>query len=536
MKRIVILLALAALCISAQAIPARRGALTLTQPDGTTITAYLHGDAFFHYYTNATGDMLVQDTEGFYQATTLPSAEELEVRRMNSPRRIAMRQAGSTLNLAPRGLIILVNFKNLAFKTAVSEIDSMINGQNYTRRYTGYDDYGQRTTITSSGSARQYFRETSFGQYKPDFDVVGPITLSNDYSYYGGNDSQGNDKKPEQMVKEACQLVDDSVDFTLYDNNNDGKVDFVYILYAGYGESDGAGSDYIWPHNYHLTYSGVNCVVDDKKVDNYACSNELDYSSKKHEGIGTFCHEFSHVLGLPDLYATTSNATHKTLGSWDILDYGPYNNDGNTPPHYSAYERFFMGWLTPTLITEACEVQLPALGTSNAAAILTESGTHNLIGTNPKPATFYILENRQKNGWDKHLPGHGMLVTKVTYNQNKWDGNTVNNNSSSMGVDIIEADGDAPSSESSGTGYLGKLGDAYPAGADSFTALAAYQVTNIEEEGGYIFFQLNGGGETILLAVEDAGQVQSATKKIIRDGRLLIEYNGDYYDLLGNKQ
>lgn len=539
MKRIVTFLALIALCLSVQAKPARRGALTLTQPDGTKITAYLHGDAFYHYYTNTAGKMLVKDAEGFYQATELPSDNELEKRRMNSPRRVAMQQAGSTLNLAPRGLMILVNFKNLSFRTAVSEIDSMINGQNYTRRYTGYDSYGTRTTITSSGSARQYFRETSFGQYKPEFDVVGPVTLSNDYSYYGENDSQGNDKNPEQMVKEACQLVDDSVDFTLYDNNNDGLVDFVYIMYAGYSESDGVGDDYIWPHNYHLTYARVNCVVDGKKVDNYACSSELDYYSGKHDGIGTFCHEFSHVLGLPDLYATTSSATHKTMGSWDILDYGPYNNDGNTPPHYSAYERFFMGWLTPTLLPEECDVRLPALGTSNTAVILTASGTHNLSGTNPNPSTFYMLENRQKQGWDKHLPGHGLLVTKVAYSQSKWEGNTVNNNKSSMGVDIIEADGSAPtySQSSPNNGYLGKSGDAYPAGSESFIKLAAYQVTNIEEAGGYIFFQLNDGGETILLAVEDAGQVtNTTTKKILRDGRILIEYNGDYYDLLGNKQ
>ncbi len=535
MKRIVTLLALFALCISAQAIPARRGALTLTQPDGTTVTAFLHGDEYYHYYTNEDGDMLVRDEAGVYQAAPLPSEEELQARRAKNPRRIKQEQMGSALNLAPRGLIILVNFNNLEFQTAKAEIDSMINGENYTRRYSGYNDQGRRVTITSEGSARKYFCETSFGQYKPVFDVVGPVTLASNYKYYGGNNSSGDDKNPEKMIKEACELVDAEVDFTLYDNNNDGKVDFVYIIYAGYGEADGAGDDYVWPHNYRLSYGGVTCLVDGKNVDNYACSNELDYANRQHDGIGTFCHEFSHVLGLPDLYCT-NNSSHKTMGAWDILDYGPYNNDGNTPPHYSAYERFFMGWLKPTLINGACDVQMPALGDSNGAAILTESGTHNLVGNDPNPTTFYMLENRQKDGWDMYLPGHGLLITKVTYSSRKWEQNTVNNTSSAMGVDIIEADGSAPAQDeyNYSNGYLGKSGDAYPAGSTSFTDVTSYQVTDIEEANGYIFFKVNGGGETVYLAVESTEQQATRTaRKIFRDGQIVIEFNGDYYDLLG---
>ena len=519
-------------------MPARPGAITLTQPDGTTLTAYLHGDECYHYYTTPDGEMLTKDEAGFYHTSPLPSADELQARRMNSPRRVAQQQmAGSELNLAPRGLIILVNFSNLTFKTDAAEMDSMINGQNYTRSYWGYNSAGRRTNITSQGSARQYFRETSMGQYKPVFDVVGPVTLDSAYSYYGGNDSRGNDKYPEKMIKEACELVDPIVDFSIYDNNNDGKVDFVYVIYAGYGEAEGAGDDYVWPHNYSLSGSGTRCILDGKQVDNYACSNELNYSSKKHAGIGTFCHEFSHVLGLPDLYAT-NDATHKTLGSWDLLDAGSYNNDGNTPPHYSAYERFFMGWMKPTQLTEACKVRLAALGTSNKAVLLTENGNHNLVGNNPTPSTFYLLENRQNEGWDKYLPGHGMLITKVVYSYTKWAYNQVNNTKTVLGVDLIEADGNAPTySQLKDNGYSGKATDAYPAGSTSFTQLTSYQVTDIEEEDGIIYFTLNGGGDgVVLLAVEDVQQPSAQTHKVYRDGKILIEHNGLYYDLLGNKQ
>lgn len=538
MKRILFsLFALCALTINLSAIPARRGAITLTQPDGTTLTAYLHGNAYYHYYTNPEGDMLERDENGYYHAAAMPAEDELSARFNRSPRRVARAKAGSELNLAPRGLIILVNFTDLQFTTDIAEMDSMINGLNYSREYFGSNEAGRKTKYTSQGSARQYFHDTSRGQYNPVFDVMGPVTVSSSHDYYGSNNRQGDDKHVDQMIKEACELVDSEVDFSIYDNNKDGKVDFVYVIYAGYGEADGAGDEYIWPHNSGLAYT-IDLMLDGKKIDNYACSNELNYYSNQHDGIGTFCHEFSHVLGLPDLYVT-NNGTHKTMGAWDILDYGPYNNDGNTPPHYSAYERFFMGWLKPTLINRPCDVELNNLGSSNGAVILTATGEHNLVGNDPMARTFYMLENRQKEGWDAYIPGHGMLVTKVNYSQTKWDGNSVNNTSSNMGVDIIEADGNAPSYSANkpNNGYAGKLGDAYPAGSDSFTKLAEFQVTNIDEDGGKIFFKVNGGGEMIKVAVEEVRQDATVTtKKIMRNGQILIERNGIYYDLMGNQQ
>ncbi|MBO4362538.1 MAG: hypothetical protein J5823_07135, partial [Paludibacteraceae bacterium] len=180
MKRFIFsLLVLCVLSVSLLAIPARRGAMTIMQPDGTQITAYLHGDEFFHYYTSDNGQLLEQGDDGFYRATTMPSADEMCARAARSPRRIAKQQkeVGVSTNLAPRGLIILVNFSNLSFKTSVAEMDSMLNGLNYTRNYS-YFYSGMRVSVKSSGSARQYFHDTSFGQYNPVFDVVGPVTLS----------------------------------------------------------------------------------------------------------------------------------------------------------------------------------------------------------------------------------------------------------------------------------------------------------------------------------------------------------------------
>ena len=301
------------------------------------------------------------------------------------------------------------------------------------------------------------------------------------------------------MIKEACELVNDSVDYSLYDNDNDGYVDFVYVIYAGYGEADGGGDDTIWPHAWYLySAAGRKCEVDGKKIDLYACGNELDYYTKHHTGIGTFCHEFSHVLGLPDLY-TTEGETHKTLGEWSILDYGPYNNDGNTPPTYSAHERFFMGWLTPELIVDSANIVLEKLNNSQHALLISETDQHNLIGNDPKPANFYLLENRQKEGWDEYLPGHGLMITHVQYNYNSWLQNTVNNSSNRMGVDLIEADGKEPDYYSNG--YSGKPGDLFPAGAKQYMEIDNHEIEEIKEDNGIITFKYKGG--VIDTAIED---------------------------------
>lgn len=515
MKKLSILVFIFTMATAAWAVPARRGGIIKTQPDGSEVTIYQHGDEHFHWMTNENGEWLKVDIDGFYRVTEALSAEEIEAKRMAAPKRVA--QAASPLNIAPRGLVILVNFQDVKFTTSKAEMDSMLTGENYSRSYS-YKYNLRNYKITSEGSARKYFYDSSNGQYNPQFDVVGPVTVSQNVSYYGGNDRNGNDKNPGKMVAEACRLVDDSVDFSLYDNNGDSYVDFVYVIYAGYGEADGGAASTIWPHQYYVSmYEYVR--LDNKIIDLYACGNELDNHSKKHTGIGTFCHEFSHVLGLPDMYETTGNGTHKTLGQWDILDYGPYNNDGNTPPTYSAYERFFMGWLEPRLITEPENVTLGELQSSNEALLISATDQHNLVGNNPNPTTFYLLENRQQTGWDEHIPGHGMMLTKVQYNSNKWAKNEVNNKSTSMGVDLIEADGKTPNSSSSG--YDGKPGDLFPKGATEYTKIADHPIEKITEEDGVIRFKYKGGVEDPKTAVENINSPQEVIA---------------IYNILGQKQ
>lgn len=515
MKRVLlIVLGVCCMVYGIYAIPARKRAIVKTQPDGTEVTVYQHGDEHFHWVTNERGEWLQRAEDGFYRVSEALSEGEIAAKRMAAVR--DQQRVVTELNIAPRGLVILVNFQDVAFKTEKAEMDSMLMGKNYVRDYS-YVYEEETIQVKSKGSARQYFYESSNGQYNPHFDVVGPVTVSEKMVYYGKNNKYGNDSKPYEMVKEACLLVDDSVDFAQYDNDGDGKVDFVYVIYAGYGEADGADSNTIWPHAHNLLANGLRCDVDGKRVDLYACGNELDFYSDYHTGIGAFCHEFSHVLGLPDLYVTNGGA-HKTLGEWSILDYGPYGNEGNTPPTYSAYERFFMGWLTPRLIVDAENVKLEDLKKSNEALLISTTDKHNLKGNDPNHTKFYLLENRQNEGWDAYLPGHGLMMTYVQYSSTKWADNTVNNTASRMGVDLIEADGKAPTNKED-EGYWGKATDLFPAGATEYLNIEEHPIEEIEEKDGVIYFKYKGG------------KVESATEDVVMNQVVIAIYN-----ILGQKE
>ena len=301
------------------------------------------------------------------------------------------------------------------------------------------------------------------------------------------------------------------------------------MIYAGYGEADGAPSTTIWPHQWNLyDYGGITHRIDGKILNRYACGNELSYFSDIYDGIGTICHEFSHVLGLPDLYSTEQGSTHKTMGAWDIMDYGPYNNDGNTPPSYSAYERFYMGWITPRVLNEPENVTLHPLNEFQEALLLCDGNEHNMVGWNPVPKNFYLLEVRRLIGWDEYLPGQGMLLTKIQFNYNKWASNIVNNNASSQGVDLIEADG-----KSSGTSSYGKSGDAFPNGKKYWYGYEDHDIENIARKAnGVITFDYRGGAAEGVEEIQDEKANGEGTK-VIENGVLYLKYKGTKYNVQG---
>lgn len=521
MKRVLCTIGFVGLSLMVMAVPAKRGPFPCTAGDGTTRTVYQHGNEWFHYLTDAEGNWLDEQTLRPIGAEQRQA--KLEAGMARRARRAPSSEQAVTRLLAPRGPIILVSYQDQPFSATNAEMTQWAMGDTYT--YQG-----------ATGSIRQYFYDQSWGQYNMQIDVIGPVTLSREAAYYGTNDEDGNDEHAADMIVEACRLAAaQGADFSQYDSNGDGYVDWVVVLYAGKGENDHGGSKTIWPHQFDLSYTGDVIQLGGKYINHYCCLNELDGKGKRC-GIGTFCHEFSHIMGLPDLYATGLNAhSAKTMGQWDIMDYGPYNNNGNTPPAYSAYERWFMGWLEPTLLSTAASVTLGPLNEGRAAAYLTIVGSRINNIQNPNPNTFYMLENRRQTGWDTYLPGHGLLITKIYYRQREWAANTVNNSTNNMGVDIIEADGLAPahSTLKPDNGYFGKPGDAYPEGATSFTDVVNFPITLIAENDGLITFDVKGGGAEIHLDVEDASEAGAQSVKQLHNGQLLIRRGDAFYDILG---
>lgn len=523
-----LLIGLLLIGLSVQAVPAYRGGVVRTAPDGTQKTVYLHGNERFHYLTDEAGQWLDETSlEPLSAAAKAARLEHSALRK--SPQQ--KEDLGNGPYPAPRGLIILANYQDVRFQTPTDTVDSMLNATHFARHYsyrhTPKDGHSRFYIIDSEGSARQYFHDQSFGVYNPIFDVVGPVQVSKEMTYYGENDSKGNDKRAAELIKEACEQADKAgVDFTRYDHDNDGNVDFVFVIYAGYGEADHGGENTIWPHQFNLAYTNQRCKVDGKNIGRYACSCELNHASRTYSGIGTFVHEFSHVLGIPDLYETNDESLDiHTLGSWDIMDYGPYNNDGNTPPAYSSYERFFMGWVTPRILKEPEYVSLELLNKTGQALLLTGNDTHNLVGWNPEPRVFYMLEARERKGWDIGIAGGGLMITKIQYDENKWKYNTVNNDPDVQGVDIIEATPDT----TPGTSYT----DLYPAGATEWKGLRGHEITEIErdKQSGVVTFSFRGAPKP----VEPIEIIESKARaiKILRDGQIIILRDDKSFDLHG---
>ena len=442
--------------------------VTITQPDGSQLTIRLHGDEYYNYKTTLDGYPLMPDSNGILTyakvdasgnlISTLVKASNIEKRSdteksfvktlsVNTDFTKLRQLARATRSInavtetsylktypltgTPKSLVILVNFKDLSFVTPdpKTAFTNLLNQK-------GYSANG------ATGSATDYFHDSSTGVFNPQFDVVGPFTLPQNMAYYGGNDSSGDDVNPQQMVIDACAMAAASgVDFSQYDTDKNGVVDNVFIYYAGYNEAEGGPKNSIWPHRW--TLADLTTKFNNVSVYDYACTSELRSNSGSNMcGIGTFCHEFGHVLGLPDYYVT-SGTDHHTLSEWNIMDYGPYLNNGRTPPSYSAWDRFYLNWLKPTELKVTGTYSLDALTSSNSAYLISQNGNFNMNSTSPSPAEFFTLENRQQKGWDTYLPGHGMLVSHIYYNQSTWENNTVNNAASAMGVDIVEADGTA---------------------------------------------------------------------------------------------
>ena len=471
---------------TANAIPADPEAKTVKQPDGTTITVFMRGDEHAHMFLADDGTPLFYNTKSkafeyaqlkgsritgsgiiAKNATARDAKAKAFVKGMNvenimkaaNSNRAFSANATNVKKASAKGgpqkirindfptighqksLVILWEFSDTNF-TSISNPKEFFNGLLNTPGFTW-----EGTGI--NGSAVDFYHASSFNKFDPEFDVVGPVKLSKPSSYYGSDDPS-QDAKIYEAIIESCKALDSEINFADYDADGDGKVDNIYFFYAGNGQADTPnGTELIWPHSWYLGESGwkQDLVLDGKQIDRYTCSNELRYKSdgtKVPTGIGTFVHEFGHVLGLADHYDVSYGMFTFGLSSWDTMASGSYNNDMNTPPTFSAFERAELGWLDYTdLNINADSINvLPNLVDCNKAYRIPVDGTNG--------NEYFILENRQKTGWDQYLPGHGMLTWHIDMDEEAWNGNTVNVDPAHQRVDIVEVDGSATDATRSG--------------------------------------------------------------------------------------
>lgn len=482
---------LVAAALAANGMPAPPHPVVMLQPDGSYIDVRLAGDEHGHTIFSADGSRILRhDAAGMLVEAddVTPGLRKSMVKgkRLAAPSRIGG-ESGYPAHGSQRALAVLVQFPEtaehpdgLSFSSDNPRqlFDQMLN-------QSGYNHGG------ATGSVHEYYHDSSNGLFDLTFDVYGPVTLEKDLAFYGTK-INGEDLNAWNMAVEACTALDGIIDFNDYDRDHDGIIDNVYVFYAGPGAATGGDPTYtVWQHAADIEkITGRKFIFDGVRLNHYACSNEyrdvrMDDGSviRQTEGIGTVCHEFSHVLGLPDLYDTTGQ--NVTPGEWSLMDTGCHLNYSRTPPLMSAYERSMLGWIDPRVIGQKPEsVTLRDLSQNEACLIPAASENE-----------CFILENRQISGWDSYLPGHGLLVWHINYMEDLWQTNRVNSLSGYQGVEIIPADGSIYDSRA-GDPFPGAAGvtvlsdDGYPNMLDSQGKRTNAPLSNIREAGRIISFDV----------------------------------------------
>ena len=459
--------------MTAGAVKMKPGINIIKQADGTTITVRAYGDEDLSYFLASDGTLLYQEGTNFYIAgvkadgtlySTGVLAHEPSMRtikeisaikaqnakafynsmetqaKANKVRREPMTPDNSLLpSLGKHKIpVILVEFSDVEFsvENPKATFDKYLNGKELFNKETD-PEMGQ-----NYASVAKYFKDMSFGKFEPEFEVYGPVNLGKPLATYGaGYSSQEN---MGLLLTDACTAVDDEVDFTQYDSNDDGNIDLIYIIYAGFSQSiAGNSTDCIHPKSGYLSLAKS---FDGMDVKRYGVNNELNGTPADQangpiiNGIGLFCHEFSHCMGLPDLYPKSGSIAeaciNQNMDYWSLMDAGEYTASGYRPTAYTAWERERLGWMEIGTLTGPSNVELKSLDEGGAAFRI----------YNDKDETgheYYIVENVQNNGWNKNLFGNGLMVTHVDYLSSQFSlgGCKVNNTEGHPRMHVMAADG-----------------------------------------------------------------------------------------------
>lgn len=471
MKKLYLMLSmLFAFGMAANAVPAKKLQKVITLANGTQVSVELRGDEYLSWWegTDGTAYRTTATDENVFEAF------DLEAQKPAAAARRARTEQGRVARLArvknslkgaddkmrglggdhitykgvKKGLVVLVDFKNKKFADGhdLEYYKNVINGKDFTDEEEGY-----------VGSVRDYFLAQSNGQFELDFDVVGPVTMSKNYGYYGGDSQYQKDDKVYEMIKEACDGIQDQVNLKDYDWDGDGEADQVFFLYAGLGQASGGSASTIWPHESELRYWPCGVLsYSTGKINTYACANELQPETQGSSryisaGIGTICHEFSHCLGFADMYDTSGGGGYG-MSVFDVMDQGSYNGNGFVPCNYTAFERIYAGWVEP--------IELDAPATVKDMKSVSDYGRPFIMYNYKNTNEYFLMENRQNTGWDEGLYGcNGLLIVHVNYVPSRWINNTVNSSDQKIPqcCTVVNADG---SREISNT--LSLQGDLYP--------------------------------------------------------------------------
>lgn len=468
MKKLYLMLSmLFAFGAAANAIPAKKLQKVITLTNGTQVSVELRGDEYLSWWEGTDGTA--------YRATAdenVFEAFDLEAQKPAAAARRARAEQGRVARLArvknslkgaddkmrglggdhitykgvKKGLVVLVDFKNKKFADGhdLEYYKNVINGKDFSDEEEGY-----------VGSVRDYFLAQSNGQFELDFDVVGPVTMSKNYGYYGNDGAYQKDEKVYEMIKEACDGIQDKVNLKDYDWDGDGEADQVFFLYAGLGQASGGSAGTVWPHESELRYWPCGVLsYSTGKINTYACANELQPETQGSSryisaGIGTICHEFSHCLGFADMYDTTGGGGYG-MSVFDVMDQGSYNGNGFVPCNYTAFERIYAGWV------EAIELESPA--TVKDMKSVSDYGRPFIMYNYKNTNEYFLMENRQNTGWDKGLYGsNGLLIVHVNYVPSRWANNSVNSSAEKIQCcTVVNADGSRENTQYS------LQGDLYP--------------------------------------------------------------------------
>ena len=544
------------------------------QADGSVITVILRGDEHINWYTTLDGVLLVQGADNNYyigkveksgnliatkqlahEALTRSQAERNLIAKQDKEKffayvnKIAEESENAYDNSpltrgpivdtgyggvpyfphtgSPKALVILAEFQDVPFTIQ----DTKRIFRNYLMNEGHFTDSRYSQNQNYKG-VRGYFKDCSYGQFTPEFDVIGPVKLPKPQAVYG----EGIHDRMDLLLPDVCEAVDDSVNFADYDANNDGMVDLVYVIYAGYSANySGNKETDIWPKSSTVNISNT---YDGKSIHRYGVSNELagdenkTKGKEKINGIGLFCHEFSHTLGLPDIYAIDKKAKNQNdqgMEFWDLMDGGTEVRGGRVPASYLAWEREVMGWMKIDELKNDSSIK-------NLKSIDNGGKAYKIV--NPNDSNEYIvLQSIQKGpwyqGWRDGTYGKGLLAYRISYLSNKVNVfDFPNNVKGKPRVIPIPADGKilaADSAKGSITTYTQQLnGDLYPynridyiSGFKMFDgSILEKSIVNIKENDGgdsnnnYVNFEFKNG------LVPTGIQPPSIIERIISDNRI----------------